>query len=658
MRSGLVALAIAGSAFTAGANAQAPQPPIEAYGQLPTVIDADVSPDGKRVALVMNSEHGPRLVIYEAGKGVTKSADASAVKTNAVFFADNDTVIIRASEATRTWGFRGAYEYSAAIAINLETGKTNQLLAGEKSLFPAQGGLGKIVGRLDDGQLLMPAFVGGARFEPDYDLLRASLDSGRGFTHGHGVRDTIDWFVDRDGQPLIREDYSNRDDEYRLLVRDGKGWDTLLEVEAPEIPISAVAVSRDDTALYYIGSQEADEGFSALSKLNFDGTSERALFFKEGADIIDALTDINRHLVGVEYSGMYPSYDIVDPQLQSSLEATQAVYPETRIEIDSWADDRSAVLYRIFDGYSVPFWVLHEVASDEHTLLSYERSDIPREAIGIVYTIEYAARDGLTIPAVLTTPPAQALAPGAKLPMIVMPHGGPRTFDSFDFDWMAQYFANRGYLILQPNFRGSTGFGDAFEDAGSGEWGGKMQDDVSDGVKAMITGGYADPDRVCIIGGSYGGYSALAGGAFTPDLYKCVAAFAPVTDLHKMMRDERLQRGKSHWVVAYWERIIAAGDGSRDKLRAISPVESAGAFKAPVLLIHGAEDTVVDFDQSRDMHDALKRAGKQVELVRLESGDHWLRDGETRLQTLKALDAFIAQHLQPSEEALPAVASP
>jgi dipeptidyl aminopeptidase/acylaminoacyl peptidase len=231
---------------------------------------------------------------------------------------------------------------------------------------------------------------------------------------------------------------------------------------------------------------------------------------------------------------------------------------------------------------------------------------------------------------------------GQTSPLIVIPHGGPEAYDAVGFDWLAQYFASRGYLVLQPNFRGSYGFGRAHREAGHGEWGGKMQDDITDGVNLLIKKQWADPNRVCIIGGSYGGYAALAGGAFTPDLYKCVAAIAPVTDLNWMLTLEKRQSGGDSAVYEYWKKLI--GDKSKDKakIEAISPSNAAANFKAPVLLIHGFDDTVVPIGQSIRMENELKKAGKQVTFIKQKSGDHWLSTSETRLQTLRELDRFVA----------------
>ena len=285
---------------------------------------------------------------------------------------------------------------------------------------------------------------------------------------------------------------------------------------------------------------------------------------------------------------------------------------------------------------------MYHRSTAELSYISTARPNIPKEAIADVLTVEYPASDGLKISGVLTVPRWLEMD---RLPMIVLPHGGPETHDQVGFDWMAQYFANRGYLVLQPNFRGSAGFGTAFTEAGYGEWGAAMQQDVTDGVNALIRGGQADPDRVCIIGWSYGGYSALAGGAFTPDLYQCVAAIAPVSDLPRMLLDERRAHGRSHWVIRYWEKAIADGSATRDTLRQKSPVMYAENFQAPVLLLHGKDDLIVPVAQSRRMRRALRDANKRVKLVEYRDADHSMSSPGSRLKILRELDAFVAEHI-------------
>lgn len=260
------------------------------------------------------------------------------------------------------------------------------------------------------------------------------------------------------------------------------------------------------------------------------------------------------------------------------------------------------------------------------------------------HAYSYTARDGTAIPGYLTRP----LGASGPTPLVVLPHGGPAARDVGGFDWMAHFLASRGYAVLQPNFRGSRGYGNGWETAGHGQWGiGVMQHDLSDGVAALVEGGLADPERVCIVGASYGGYAALAGAVFTPELYRCAAAIAPVSDLVDMLGFERNRRGGESAAVSYWRLAMGGGDpdGLNDRLRAASPAAHPERARAPILLVHGRDDAVVPVEQSRNMARALRRAGKSVELIELDGEDHWLSGGQTRLATLEALDRFLAEHL-------------
>jgi dipeptidyl aminopeptidase/acylaminoacyl peptidase len=256
----------------------------------------------------------------------------------------------------------------------------------------------------------------------------------------------------------------------------------------------------------------------------------------------------------------------------------------------------------------------------------------------------YRARDGVEIPGYLTRPSGA----DGPTPLVLLPHGGPAARDVPGFDWLAQFLASRGYAVLQPNFRGSGGFGKEWEDAGHGEWGtGVMQHDLTDGVAALVAAGIADPERVCIVGASYGGYAALAGAAFTPELYRCAAAIAGVADLRAMLGFERGRAGFASTTVSYWRQAMGVDESgsANERLTAASPAAHAERVQAPILLIHGRDDTVVPIIQSRRMESALVDAGKSVQFVELEGEDHWLSGAKTRVETLKALDAFLAEHL-------------
>ncbi|MEQ9506778.1 MAG: S9 family peptidase [Hyphomonas sp.] len=629
------------------ALAQGAPPPLEAYGNMPLFSSAELSPDGTRIAAIANTATGDSVLMVMGRDGkMIRQVGASALKPRGIDFYDNEHVVLFASETIKTTGFKGKYEYSGAYSINLETGKTVTLLDQTDGMFPAQRGLGHIVGRGEDkGTVLMPAFMGSAYSDPTYDLLKVSLSNGRGRNALGGSSDTADWFSDGKGGVLARERYNNKRNEYRIDVREGKGWKTIFEDTKADLPpLSISGIMPDGSGLAFVYADD-EEVFDGLMVMDYNGNVRGPILGRTGHEIDSVYTDDERRVVGVLYSGMLPEYEFLDPALKASYETVMTALPDATVYLDSWSDDRKVVLYQAFDASFGEGWLLHDTETGKVNLIARVRSDIPADQIGALLTIEYKARDGLTIPAVLTLPPGAYPDDGIKRPLVVMPHGGPASYDRMDFDWMAQFVASRGYVVLQPNFRGSSGFGQAFLDAGRGEWGGKMQDDLTDGVEALAGFGLIDKDRVCIVGASYGGYAALASAAFHPDVYKCSISIAGVSDLNAMISERKESYGRNHWVLSYWEGIMADGDARRKKLDEISPANAADRIKVPVLLIHGLDDTVVPIGQSERMERALKRANKPVEFVKLKGEDHNLSGPETRLQTLREIDRFLTTHL-------------
>lgn len=646
LRAPLIALSI--FAFPAAPIlAQGAPPPLEAYGNLPLFSDAELSTDGSRIAAIANAPDGGSVLMVMGRDGkMIRQVGASALKPRGVSFYDDDHVILFASETIKTTGFKGKYEYSGAYSINLETGETVTLLDRTPELFPAQGGLGKIIGRGEDkSTVLMPAYVGSAYSDPTYDLMKVRLTDGRGRSALNGSNDTVDWFSDGKGAAFARERYNNKRNEYRVDVREGKGWKTIFErtgVKTP--PISISGIMPDGSGLAFIYAED-EEVFDGLMVVGYDGKVTGPILGRTGHEIDAVYTDDERRVVGVLYSGMVPEYEFLDAALEASYDVVMTALPDATVYLDSWSDDRKSVLYRAFDASFGEGWLLHDTVQGKVNLIARVRTSLTPAQIAPLLSIEYKARDGLTIPAVLTLPPGAAPDDGVQRPLVVMPHGGPASYDRMDFDWMSQFVASRGYVVLQPNFRGSTGFGKAHHDAGRGEWGGKMQDDLADGVEALADFGLIDKNKVCIVGASYGGYAALASAAFHPDVYKCSISIAGVSDLNAMLSESKESYGRDHWVVSYWEGIMADGDARRKKLQEASPAEAADRIKAPVLLIHGFDDTVVPIRQSERMERALKRANKPVEFVTLKGEDHWLSGAETRLQLLKEIDRFLKAHL-------------
>lgn len=244
------------------------------------------------------------------------------------------------------------------------------------------------------------------------------------------------------------------------------------------------------------------------------------------------------------------------------------------------------------------------------------------------------ARDGLVIPTYFTYPKGRGTQ---NLPTIVLPHGGPHSRDSASFDYWAQFLANRGYLVIQPNFRGSTGYGSKFEDMGDNEWGGKMQDDVTDVTRWAIDQGITDPERLCIGGGSYGGYAALMGAVKEPDLYKCAISINGVANIPRIKTFDRKFIGGKLAV-----KSITPKD-KKDK--DISPHHRAKEIKIPVLIVHAKDDPVVPYTQGRGMYKKLNGLKKPVEFVSIKTADHYLDTSEARITTLNAMEKFLQKHI-------------
>ena len=622
---------------------------MEAFGDMPAVREMELSPDGKKIAFLQRINGEDVLVIYDTTTATSKGlARVGTIRARYVQWVGNNYVVLVASKDTRTMGFIGRYEFSAAFAFDLATGKNVQLLRNTPDMYPAQSGLGRILGVDPNGKnVFMPAYMGELDPNPAYDLLKVGLDSGRGGRSdgGRGTQNTIDYLLNDKGVVVVREDFSEKMQVHTLRRREQNGdWTTIYEKKTPLPAINVVGLSEDAKSVFAVDARDSE--FLSLYQMSLaDGAITGPVMTRDDAEVAGVIRDINRVVHGVRYSGMFPSYDMLDETIEADINGVINALGSSAVYLDSWSDDWSKMLFFAEGGMYPERYMLYDRASKKLTQVSSARPEIKIADVGEVITIEYKARDGLKIPALITWPAGVAEADRKNLPLIVLPHGGPESYDGVGFDWLAQFLANEGYVVLQPNFRGSAGFGQAFAKAGYGEWGRKMQDDITDGANALVKMGWADPARMCIVGWSYGGYAALAGGATTPDLYKCVVAIAGVSNLREMLNTERRQHGANSTTVTYWESVIGDPDKDAAAIDAVSPALIADRFKAPVLLIHGEADTVVPVRQSDMMNDALKNAKKPVQYIRINGDDHSLVDNDSRRQVLTALAEFLKTNI-------------
>ncbi|SMF14144.1 Dipeptidyl aminopeptidase/acylaminoacyl peptidase [Alteromonadaceae bacterium Bs31] len=627
-------------------------PELDAYGKLQQVSNVSISPNGDLISYRRTeSDEKDYIVVYSLKEGKMKTGvDVSSIDPSSQFFGNNNHLIFKVSQRVNWRAYKHSFDVSTAYSFNIKKNKIEPLLKldesllGDRKVTRGQTGLGRISGISNDGNnLFMPAYVADSDTDqtPNYAMLKVQI-SGKGKPKivSKGTTNTRDYFLNDKGEILARETLNNVNNIHAIELKDGKKWRKIYSYEA-EIPThSFIGLSSDFSSIVFSRSDD-DEHYLMLSLS--DGKVQPLSGFDASKNTFGVMSDHRSVVVGVRYAGLMPSYHMFDSALNKRVQEIVSTFPDHSVYLSDWTKDWKSIVVRVEGTQFVgDYYLFHEGQPPKFLVSS--RLDISPEDINPIATAKYKARDGLVIPTLVTLPKTK-MDNLKNLPTVILPHGGPASQDHLGFNYEAQALASRGFLVVQPQFRGSTGFGKEHYEAGWGQWGKAMQDDLTDAVNFLVKKGYTDPARVCIVGGSYGGYAALAGAAFTPDLYKCSVSIAGVSHLPKMLEADKSRAGKHSWVLDYWNRSILAGDFDKDSLKAISPYYSADKIKVPVLLIHGEDDTVVEYEQSKLMHKAIKKSGGKSQLVKLKDDDHHLRDGSTRTQALKAMVEFVEANI-------------
>ncbi|MBW8192177.1 S9 family peptidase [Neiella marina] len=628
-------------------STQANQPiPLEAFGTLPAKTMMVMSPSAKRLAYRDTSGGKDVLTVVDLSKGgVIAALDLSNIRTDGLYFLNEDKIVIRSTQHRRIMGYTGQHDVSSAFLLDINTNKIQQMLTPGKGIHAGQGGLGRIVALSSDHKsVYMPAYLINKRNpgKPPFGLVRVKLDAPKRTPKvvQKGSSTAIDFFLDENDEILARERYDEAADRHLIETFDGLNWNIIYEEKTSYINKGFAGITPDYKAL--VMSATAENGHRAYYRLELaDGAINGPIFARENASVASLITNTDRVVAGVRYAGFQPSYEFFDDKLTRLFAAINNAMPNDSLNLVDYTPDWNSLLFYV-EGEGIPgeYYMFN---GGNFTYLATSRPQLQPTDVNPVEIYSYQARDGLTIPALLTRP---AQSDKAKpLPAIMLPHGGPESYDKKGFDWLAQYFASRGFLVIQPQYRGSTGFGAQHVLKGRGEWGKKMQDDLTDAITALSEQGRVEPNRVCIVGASYGGYAALAGATLTPDMYQCAVSINGVSDLETMMDRVKRESGRKSGVHAYWEDAMAGGNATDDYLEAVSPINHVAQTKAPVLLIHGTIDEVVNIEQSKDMYKALRKQGKDVTYLELEDEGHYLSKSSTRLQALQAIDAFIEKYM-------------
>lgn len=504
--------------------------------------------------------------------------------------------------------------------------------------------------------------------------------------YNNAKADIVDPLKDHDTDILISLNLRNPQlfDVYRLDVITGK---ITLSVENPGGVISwttdhngvvRIGLASDGINMTTLYRADADSAFEPMLQTNFRNSFTPQLFDFDNQNIL-VNTNIGRDksaivlysptekqeiktifaheevdMGGVSYSKLRKKltvayyttwkteFSFLDDVAQAEYETILAHLNDTNVEVFIVSRDKreQRCIVRTMSDRSLGTYYLYDAHIDQLTHLSDVGAWLKPEVLCPIKPITYTSRDGLTIHGYLTLPQGRE---AKNLPVVVNPHGGPWARDTWGFNPQTQFLANRGYAVLQVNFRGSVGYGKRFWEASFKQWGLTMQDDVTDGVQYLIEQGIADPKRIAIYGASYGGYCTLAGIAFTPDLYACAIDYVGVSNLFTFLNT----------IPPYWEpmlemmyEMVGHPEKDREQLTATSPVFHTDKIKTPLLVAQGAKDPRVNINESDQIVNALREHGVAVQYIVKENEGHGFYNQENRFEFYEALEAFLGKHLK------------
>ncbi len=594
--------------------------PLEHFAALPKFSQPVLSPNGKRIAVTMTYKGEPLLIVQKLNTPDT----ASEPKEKAV--------PIRSGDAFFNW-----YKW----------GNDDRLVFNMRTTFPIQGSLWNF-GRLGsigrdgkDGIMFkMKANYQGfyrqhanivSLLEKDSNHILAALDDSKSGISTPEV-DLVDintgkkkrvlknrkgiqfWLADPDGKIRIggKTDTKGGSRNVTVFYRETEksSWSVLQKIDYfDNNRLTPYRFDKEDRNIVLVSSNNLedldtqDEG--ELSLFRFDLTTRKVLGPYENSLRDKAVTVVEKALPGM------------------------------KVKIVSSDKNLSRAIFRVYSDQKPPEYYLLDGKDFDLHYLGAEYPALKDADLAVMETVSYRAKDNLEIPAYLTIPYG---AEKEKLPVVIYPHGGPWARDNWGFDNYVQFFASRGYAVFQPQFRGSTGLGAAHEKAGYGEWGYAIQDDITAGVNWLVEQGIADPNRICIVGSSFGGYAAAIGVAKTPDLYRCAVSINGVHDLVALNNSSRKM---------LYRTINRAMWNSGEEIEAASPFHLAENITAPLLLIGSELDTVVPVKHSRKLHEKMLKLGKKVSYVELPKGEHFRTIEANEIIKLTAIEKFLFENIGP-----------
>lgn len=591
----------------------------------PEKADPQISPPGDRLAYLAPVEGVLNVWVGTLGgndfRPVTRDRDRG-VRVYAWTF-DGDHILYLQD--------RGGDENWRLYKVKVETGETDDLT-------PFESVQVQVVerDRRHPHELVLAINRDDARFHDAYHLdLRTNALTLLAKNPG----DVVGWLADADLQ--VRAALATLPDggaELRVRDTTDADWRSVVRWDSEDaLGSSPLSFTREGRALYLLDSRDANA--ARLTRLDLTTSETEEMASDAQYDVSDVVIDPESRAVQmVAFTRARREWRVLDPAVAPDLDAMQRL---GRGDVDLHSrslDDRRWIVELVSDDGPVSYWSLDRTSRSSEFLF-HTRPDLAQYTLARMEPIEFVTRDGLTMHGYLTVP--SGVAP-ERLPLVVNVHGGPWARDVWGYNPEAQWLANRGYACLQVNFRGSTGYGKDFLNAGDREWGRKMHDDVIDGVRWAIDRGMADPDRVAIYGGSYGGYAALAGATFTPDVFRCAVDIVGPSNLITF-----IETIPPYWTsyLSMLHRRVGDPERDRDSLLARSPLGHVDRIRIPLLIAQGANDPRVKQSESEQIVAVLRDKGIDHEYLLFPDEGHGFAKPENRLRFYAAAEAFLAKHL-------------
>ena len=616
----------------AGANALLKPIPVETFAALPTLTDPVLSRDGQKIAALALVGGKQQLAILSADNPgvVERNITLGEAEVTDINWAGRNRLLLTVAVTEELPGHI-KLPLLRLIGIDVDTG-ASRILDGKSRgiytgdvLFASADGAWAIVSSQDD----LYAYP---------SVKRVDLGTGQAVTIEKARDGVWDWYADEEG--VVRAGVAYEGRKWTLWYRD-KAEEKLRKIRGK---IKDDKESTVDRFIFrgesnWVVSNEKTGRFALYQYDLKTGEIGQPIFEHQSSDLNNVLYDPGTgKVLAVEYEDDRRRQTWFEPELKMLQAKFDKALPQTVNHPVDMSDDKTRILVRS-EGASDPgrYFLLNRKSGRMHAVVDPFPQIDPAQ-LATTKWVEYRARDGLAIRAYLTLP----LGRDPKgLPLIVLPHGGPYERDHWEYDPIVQLLANRGYAVLQPQFRGSTGFGRDFVSKGYGQWGLAMQDDLDDGLAWLAKSGVADPKRVCIMGYSYGGYAALWASVRNPDLYRCAISFAGVSDLPKQIQSNKRIFAATRYFKEWRSKID--GEGTRD-LDKFSPLNFAEKVGIPVLIGHGEKDTTVAPKQSRAMVDALQRRGAAVESVFYPDAVHGFTKSEDQADWFRRVEAFLRRY--------------